>query len=84
MSSSSMLRTILSPAKITPGPELEVALIRAFDPPRTVSVRLAHENAPNESRVVSELALRPGFHPTPECHRRRTVRHEAGGMGYWF
>jgi hypothetical protein len=27
----------------------------------------AHENAPNESTVMSELALRPGFHPCPNA-----------------
>jgi hypothetical protein len=36
----------------------------------------------NGSTVVDELALRPGFHPKPECHRRRVPRHEARGLGY--
>lgn len=35
-------------------------------------------------RVQSQVSwpCGPGFRPTPECHRRRIVRHEAGGMGY--
>jgi hypothetical protein len=48
-------------------------------------LRSCSHNARNRSRVECELALRPGFlSPSPEAHRRRYVRHEAWGGGYWF
>jgi hypothetical protein len=54
----------------------------AENPKRTSFVRA--RNARNESTVVDELALRPGFDLKPDCHWRRNVRHEAGGVGQWF
>jgi hypothetical protein len=49
-----------------------------------VYLRFADVNAPNGSTVVCELALRPGFHPKPECHQRRVPRHEARGLAIGF
>jgi hypothetical protein len=44
-----------------------------------------HIGARHRSTVGVELALRPGFlSPSPEVHRRRYLRHEAWGGGYWF
>jgi hypothetical protein len=47
-------------------------------------LRSEYANAQNGSRVVEELALWPGLHPTPECHQRRIVRHEARGVATGF
>jgi len=47
-------------------------------------LRSVHAIVADGSTVVSELALRRDSRPKPECHRRRVLRHEAGGVGYWF
>jgi len=45
---------------------------------------LIHINARDRSTVEHELALRLGSSPDSVCHRRRDLRHEARGVGYWF
>ncbi len=62
-----------------PATERRVHLIQS-----TLGVGI-YAGARSRSRVAHELALRPGFlSPSPEAHRRRYVRHEAWGSGYWF
>jgi hypothetical protein len=49
-----------------------------------VILRFASVGAATGSRLVRELALRPGFHPKPEMPPTTRKGHEARGLGYWF
>ena len=40
--------------------------------------------ARNRSSVVRGWPCGQDSHPKSECHLRRDLRHEAGGVGYWF
>lgn len=70
-----------------PYPHHRAALCRGQAPcvllgaPTSSDCSHAHRN---RSSVGDKLALRPGSWPKPACHRRRDLRHEARGGGYWF
>jgi hypothetical protein len=57
----------------------------AADEPEQRICGLIHTAARERSSVKSTLALRPGFSTQcPDATDGANLRHEAGGVGYWF